>query len=95
MGEEVLLVGEKPESAYTLELMTMLGKGAPRVVVRAVGRNISKAVYVTEGVRRLTGDKIAYGKIRIYSTEVGEVKEEKSVPVIEIEVVNLGVERRA
>jgi DNA-binding protein len=86
-----IVVGEKPEGSYTLELINMLGKGAQRVIVKAHGRNISKAVYVTESVRRLTGDKIGYGKIKIYSTEVGELKEEKSVPVIEIEVINLGV----
>jgi DNA-binding protein len=86
-----IIVGEKPEGSYTLELINMLGRGAQKVVIKAFGRNISKAVYVTESVRRLTGDKISYGKVKIYSAEVGEMEEERSVPVVEIEVINLGV----
>ena len=58
----------------------MFGKGTQRVVAKAHGRNVSKAVYVTESVKRLAGDKIGYGKVKIYSTEVGEVKEEKRRP---------------
>lgn len=85
---EVMYVGEKPASTYILEALTALKKGARRIVFKARGGNISKAVQVTEAVRRMTGGKISYGEIKIYSEEVGEETEEKSVPVIEIEVVS-------
>lgn len=83
---EAVLVGEKPASSYVLELMERFSKGEKRVLVRALGHNISKAAYVTESVKRLTGGKIRYGRISIYSEEVDREAEEKSVPAIEIEV---------
>ena len=79
-------MGEKPASSYVLELMERFRKGEKRVLVRALGHNISKAAYVTECVKRLTGDKTRYGRISIYSEEVDREAEEKSDPAIEIEV---------
>lgn len=79
-------MGEKPASSYVLELMERFRKGEKRVLVRALGHNISKAAYVTECVKRLTGGKTRYGRISIYSEEVDRGAEEKSVPAIEIEV---------
>jgi DNA-binding protein Alba len=83
---EAVLVGEKPASSYVLELVERFRKGEKRVLVRALGHNISKAAYVTECVKRLTGGKTRYGRISIYSEEVDREAEEKSVPAIEIEV---------
>ena len=80
-------MGEKPTSSYVLELMERLRKGDKRVRLRALGHNISKAAYVTECVRRMTGGKLRYGKITIYSEEIDREAEEKSVPAIEIEVL--------
>uniref|UniRef100_A0A7C4FEB2 DNA-binding protein n=1 Tax=Thermofilum pendens TaxID=2269 RepID=A0A7C4FEB2_THEPE len=87
---ELVLVGEKPASSYVLELMERFRRGEKKVLLKALGHNISKAVYVTEGVRRMTGGKIRYGRISIYSEELNREAEEKSVPAIEIEVLYEG-----
>ncbi len=87
--QEVIYIGEKPASTYVLEILTLLKKGTKKLVIKARGHNISKAAQVTESVRRVTGDKVAYGQIKIYSEEVGGETEEKSVPAIEIEITSL------
>jgi len=86
--ESTVYIGEKPTSTYVLEVLTLLKKGARKLTVKARGHNISKAAEVTESVKRMTGDKVSYGQIKLYSEEVGEEAKEKSVPVIEIEIIS-------
>lgn len=84
MEAPVVVVGNKPASAYTLEIMTHLAKKVKAVKVKARGSSISKAAQVCEIVKRLTGGKIRYTDIQLYSEEVGEPGEEKTIPVMEI-----------
>ncbi|PLJ77482.1 DNA-binding protein Alba [Infirmifilum sp. SLHALR2] len=86
--ESTVYIGERPASTYILEVLTLLKKGAKKLTVKARGQNISKAAHVTESVKRMTGDKVSYGQIKLYSEEVGEETKEKSVPVIEIEIIS-------
>lgn len=86
---EIVYIGEKPASNYVLYILSLLKKGSRKIIVKARGNNISKAAHVTESVNRLTGGKTKYGEIKIYSEEVGEEAESKSIPAIEIEVISL------
>jgi len=86
MGENVVIVGEKSPGSYAVEVLSRFRSGARSIVLRAYGRNISKAAYVAESVRRMTGGKASYGRITLHSEEVGEEAEERYVPVIEIEI---------
>jgi DNA-binding protein len=86
---DVVYIGEKPVSTYVLYILERLKKGSRKILVKARGHNISKAAHVTEAVHRMSGGKTKYGDIRLYSEEVGEESEEKSVPAIEIEVISL------
>ena len=82
----MIVVGEKSPGSYAVDVLSRFRSGAKVVVLRAYGRNISKAAYVAESVRRMTGGKASYGRIALWSEEVGEEAEEKHVPVMEIEV---------
>ncbi len=84
-----MVVGEKPASAYTLEIMTHLAKRVKTIRVKARGSSISKAAQVCEIVKRLTGGKIKYEEIQLYSEEIGEPGEEKTIPVIEIIILHM------
>ena len=87
VSEDTVYIGEKPASVYTLRIMTLISKRAPRIVVKARGREISKLALVCETVRRLTGGKVRYGRIELYSEQVGEPGREKSVPALSVEIV--------
>ncbi len=84
-----MVIGEKPASAYTLEIMTHLAKKIKTIRVKARGSSISKAAQVCEIVKRLTGGKIKYEDIQLYSEEIGEPGEEKTIPVIEIIILHM------
>lgn len=90
MSEEVVIVGEKPIGCYTLEVLSRFKSGCKKIVLKAYGQNISKAAYVAESVRRMIGEKVTYGRIRLKSEEVGEELQEKCVPTIEIEILYEG-----
>ena len=61
--EGVILIGRKPTANYILAAVTQLGT-TNRIVLKARGRAISKAVDTAEIVRRLKGDvKIVSCKI--------------------------------
>ncbi|MCS7123439.1 MAG: DNA-binding protein Alba [Candidatus Aenigmarchaeota archaeon] len=50
--ENVVLVGKKPPTSYVLAVITQFSNGRPEVVLKARGKNISKAVDVAEIVKR-------------------------------------------
>ncbi len=89
MPEDTVYIGEKPASVYTLRIMTLISKQSPRIVVKARGREISKLALVCETVRRLTGGKIRYEAIELYSEQVGEPGREKNIPALKVEIVPL------
>lgn len=90
MSEDVILIGEKSTGSYTLEVLSRIRGGSKRIVLKAYGHNISKAAYVSECVRRMTGEKASYRRISLRSEEIGEETQEKYVPVIEIELAYEG-----
>ncbi|MEZ0346806.1 MAG: hypothetical protein ABWK01_09660 [Infirmifilum sp.] len=87
--QEIIYIGEKPASGYIVEILTLLKKGREKIILKARGPNISKAAGIAESVKKMTGNKIKYGEIKLYSEEVGEEAEEKMIPVLEIEIISL------
>ena len=83
----VVFVGNKPVSSYVLAAVTQFSSGSKKVVLKARGRAISRAVDAAELVRRFLGEKVKYGNITIGSERVGEPGKERQVSTIEIELV--------
>uniref|UniRef100_A0A7C1TB35 DNA/RNA-binding protein Alba n=1 Tax=Thermofilum pendens TaxID=2269 RepID=A0A7C1TB35_THEPE len=83
----VVFVGNKPVSSYVLAAVTQFSSGSKKVVLKARGRAISRAVDAAELVRRFLGEKVRYGNITISSERVGEPGKERQVSTIEIELV--------
>lgn len=87
---DVVIIGEKSPGSYALEVLHRFRSGGRRIVLKAYGHNISKAAYVAETLRRVTGGKATYCRIALNSEEVGEETQEKCVPTIEIEILYEG-----
>ncbi len=69
--QNVVLVGKKPAINYVLATLTLFNQGMDKVVIKARGRAISKAVDTVEILRsRFLKDKLAVTSINIGSQEV-------------------------
>ena len=62
---DFVIIGLKPLMNYVVACMTMFNEGTPELKIRARGRNVSKAVDVTEMLRRVFIKDIMVGKIVI------------------------------
>ncbi len=83
--EGVILVGSKNVMNYVLATVIQFNQGAQRVILRARGRAISRAVDAAEIVRtRFLPDQVEIKDIRIGSEKVGEPGKERIVSTIEI-----------
>lgn len=89
MSEDTVYIGKKPASVYTLYIMTAISHKKPRIIVKARGSEIAKLALVCETVKKLTGGKVRYENIELYSEQVGEPGKEKSVPALKVEIVPL------
>lgn len=83
-SEAAIMVGQKPVANYVLAAVTQFSLGSKRVVLKARGRAISKAVDTAEVVRRFMGDKVTIAAVNISSEKVGEPGKERIVSAIEI-----------
>ena len=82
--EGIILVGRKPTPNYVLAAVTQFSQGSKRVVLRARGRAISKAVDAAEIVRRFMQGQVEIVNCTIGSETVGEPGKERTVSTIEI-----------
>jgi len=81
----VILVGQKPVANYVLAAVTQFTMGSNKVVFRARGRAISKAVDAAEIVRsRFLPGQVDITEVNIGSEKVGEPGKERVVSTIEI-----------
>ena len=68
--EFILLVGRKPVRGYVTAVIVALKNGATSLVIKARGRSISRAVDITEILKRFTEPKLTMiGKIEIGTEE--------------------------
>jgi len=83
--EGTILIGAKNVMNYVLATVIQFNQGAQKVILKARGRAISKAVDTAEIVRtRFLPDQVDITKINIGSEKVGEPGKERSVSTIEI-----------
>ncbi len=88
MSEEtanVVFVGKKSVMNYVLAVLLQFDAGAKKVVLKARGKAISKAVDVAQIVkRRLLENKVEITSCKIDTEEVGEEPNVRKVSTIEI-----------
>ncbi|MEM0092941.1 MAG: DNA-binding protein Alba [Thermofilum sp.] len=83
--EGSVLVGNKSAMNYVLAAVIQFNQGAKRVLIKARGRAISRAVDVAEIVRsRFLKDEVDITNVRIGSEQVGEGDKRRNVSTIEI-----------
>ena len=85
--EGVILVGQKPTPNYVLATVTQFSQGINKVIIKARGRAISKAVDTAEMVKRFLENKVEVADVKIGSEKVGEPGKERTVSTIEIVLV--------
>lgn len=87
-SRDFVIVGLKPIMNYVVACMTLFNAGASSIMVRARGRNISKAVDVVEMLRRVFLRDVEVEKIDLGTeTHTAPTGKEASVSTIEIRLV--------
>ncbi len=86
MTEGVVYVGQKPVMNYVLATLTQFNEGAEKVVLKARGKAISRAVDVAEIVRNRFLPNVDVESIKI-DTEELESEQGRKVNVSTIEIV--------
>ncbi|RLF15535.1 MAG: DNA-binding protein Alba [Thermoprotei archaeon] len=85
IGENVVLVGNKPTMNYVLATVIQFNQGADKVTIKARGRAISKAVDTAQIVQlRFLQDQVEVKDVKIGTERVGEYGQERNVSTIEI-----------
>ncbi|MCD6470214.1 DNA-binding protein Alba [Candidatus Bathyarchaeota archaeon] len=86
--ESQVMIGKKPIMNYVVACLTAFNSGAKKVVIKARGRAISRAVDVAELLRRVFLKDIAVEKIEIGTQEMSTPERPKvNVSTIEILLV--------
>jgi len=86
-NENIVLVGKKPVMNYVVACLTFFSSGAKKVVVKARGRAISRAVDTVELLRRAFVKDLQLQGITISTEEVTRSEGQKAnVSAIEITV---------
>lgn len=84
-SEGTILIGNKNVMNYVLATVIQFNQGAQKVILKARGRAISKAVDTAEIVRtRFLPDQVDISDVNIGSEKVGEPGKERTVSTIEI-----------
>ncbi len=84
----VVLIGKKPVMNYVVACLTFFNSGAEKVVVKARGRAISRAVDTVELLRRAFLKDIDIENIEIGTEEITREDDKKSnVSIMEITLV--------
>jgi len=87
-GENQILIGQKPVMKYVVACMTSFNAGSKKVVLKARGRAISRAVDTAELLRRVFMKDVEIEKIEIGTEEVERADRPKSnVSTMEIALI--------
>lgn len=84
-SRDIVIVGLKPIMNYVVACMTLFNEGNERVYLKARGRHISKAVDVTEMLRRVFLKDLVVEKINL-GTDVHTTPNGKEASVSTIEI---------
>ena len=92
--ENFVLIGKKPVMNYVTACITFFNSGEKKVVVKARGRAISKAVDTVELLRRAFIKNLDIHNINIDTEELFKIEGQKSnVSTIEITVAKAKLEQ--
>ena len=84
-AEATILIGAKNTMNYVLATVIQFNQGAQKVVIKARGRAISKAVDAAEIVKsRFLPGQVDIADVKIGSEKVGEPGKERTISTIEI-----------
>jgi len=87
VNENIVFIGKKPVMNYVVACLTFFNSGAKKVVVKARGRAISRAVDTVELLRRAFMKDLQLQGINTSTEEVTRVEGQKAnVSAIEITV---------
>jgi DNA-binding protein len=87
-NENIVLIGKKPVMNYVVACLTFFNSGAKKVIVKARGRAISRAVDTVELLRRAFVKDLELQNITISTEEVTRAEGQKAnVSSIEIALV--------
>ncbi|KYH39581.1 MAG: DNA-binding protein [Candidatus Bathyarchaeota archaeon B26-2] len=88
-GESMVFIGKKPVMNYVVACLTSFNSGAKKVVIKARGRAISRAVDTAELLRRSFARDVEIEKIEIGTEEItrSEEQQKSNVSTIEITLV--------
>jgi len=87
-NEGTVLIGKKPVMNYVLACLALLNSGAKKLVIKARGRAISRAVDTVELLRRAFFKDLQIKDIAVGTEEVARPEGQKTnVSTIEITVV--------
>ncbi|MEM4699837.1 MAG: DNA-binding protein Alba [Candidatus Nezhaarchaeales archaeon] len=85
VGENVVLVGNKPTMNYVLATVIQFNQGADKVSIKARGKAISKAVDAAQITQlRFLQGQVEVKEIKLGTERVGEPGQERNVSTIEI-----------
>jgi len=83
--ENAVLIGSKPIITYIVATLTQFNKGNEKIVLKARGRAISRAVSVAEILeKKILPGQVKVGNISISTERVGEGEQARDVSTIEI-----------
>lgn len=85
IGENTVLIGSKPVMGYVVAALIQFNRGGEKVILKARGRAISRAVDVAEILRnKFLPGQVKVGNISISTERVGEGEQARDVSTIEI-----------
>jgi len=86
-SENIVFIGQKPVMNYVVACLTYFNSGAKKVIIKARGRAISRAVDTTELLRRSFVKDLKLNGINLSTEEVTRSEGQKAkVSAIEIAV---------
>ncbi|MCL4399432.1 DNA-binding protein Alba [Candidatus Parvarchaeota archaeon] len=89
MEDDVIFIGKKPLMSYILAILTHMNSGHSRIVIKARGSMISKAVDVSQIVKRKFSKDLKVTKVEIGTEELPGREEDhktRDVSYISIEM---------
>ncbi len=82
--ENIIYVGKKPTMNYVLAIVTQFNNNVEKIVIKARGKSISKAVDIAEITKNKFVQNLKYSKINIETEKVEGERGETNVSSIEI-----------
>ncbi|MCL4345745.1 MAG: DNA-binding protein Alba [Candidatus Thermoplasmatota archaeon] len=82
--ENIIYVGKKPTMNYVLAIVTQFNNNVDKIVIKARGKSISKAVDIAEITKNKFVQNLKYSRINIETEKVEGERGETNVSSIEI-----------